>query len=125
MSHWSRTQANVALSSGEAELNAMVMGASELMGFINLLKEAAVLSAETQGTLRTDSSAARGTSLRQGTGKIKHLGVKQLWIQELTARDAISIKGVPREYNPSDVLTHHWEPAAALKHFRAMGYDLR
>lgn len=125
LSHWSRTQANVALSSGEAELNAMVMGASELMGFINLLKEAAVLSAETQGTLRTDSSAARGTSLRQGTGKIKHLGVKQLWIQELTARDAISIKGVPREYNPSDVLTHHWEPAAALKHFRAMGYDLR
>ena len=35
ISHWSRVQNNVALSSGEAELNSSVKGLSEVIGIIN------------------------------------------------------------------------------------------
>ena len=37
--HWSKLQANVALSSGEAELNSAVMGISEAIGLRELLRE--------------------------------------------------------------------------------------
>ena len=39
LSHWSRTQTTVALSSGEAELNASLKGACELVGMRELLRE--------------------------------------------------------------------------------------
>ena len=37
--HWSKTQSNIALSSGEAELNACVKGISELIGLGQLISE--------------------------------------------------------------------------------------
>ena len=39
IAHWSKMQSNVALSSGEAELNAAVKGISELIGVIELCRE--------------------------------------------------------------------------------------
>ena len=36
---WSRTQSNIALSSGEAELNAALKGGVELIGVQNLMLE--------------------------------------------------------------------------------------
>ena len=39
IAHWSKMQSNVALSSGEAELNASVKGISELIGVIELFRE--------------------------------------------------------------------------------------
>ena len=35
--------------------------------------------------LYTDSSAARGDAMRQGSGKVKHLSIRQLWIQSFAA----------------------------------------
>ena len=54
---WSRTQASVALSSGEAELYALVKASVEMLGLRNLAKE---MGLELKGTLYTDSSAAKG-----------------------------------------------------------------
>ena len=53
-----------------------------------------------------DSSAARGIASRQGVGRIKHLEVRQLWVQEQVARGRASVQWLPRKANAADVLTH-------------------
>ena len=54
---------------------------SELLGVVNLGKE---LWGESWGRLEhwVDASACRSIELRRGTGTIKHLSLKVLWIQE-------------------------------------------
>ena len=104
MSHWSKSQSNVALSSAEAELNATVKGLSELIGLCHLIEEAQRVSVKL--VLRTDASACKGMLLRHGAGKVKHLSVKQLWAQECVRAYNVNVQRVPREQNPSDVLTH-------------------
>ena len=74
--HWSKVQSNVALSSGEAELNSAVKGVSEAIGLKGLVKE--VLNIDLSVRLNVDASACRGILLRQGSGKVKHLTTKQL-----------------------------------------------
>ena len=104
MAHWSKSQSNIALSSAEAELNATVKGLSEIVGLHNLIEETQKVSVNL--VLCTDASACKGMLLRHGTGKVKHLSVKQLWAQECVRAYDVQIQRVPREQNPSDVLTH-------------------
>ena len=104
MSHWSKSQSNVALSSAEAELNASVKGLSELIGLSHLVEETQKVSVNL--VLCTDASACKGMLLRHGAGKVKHLSAKQLWAQECVKTFQIAILKVPREQNPADVLTH-------------------
>ena len=73
--HWSRTQQLVALSSAEAELNAAVKAGQEGTGIGNLLGE---MGSRYYLQLYGDSSANHGIITRQGTGKVKHLSVRQL-----------------------------------------------
>ena len=98
-------QATIALSSGEAELNAAVKGTSEGIGIYELLTEWDVYK-ELWLTLKTDSSAAKGTLTRHGSGKIKHLTAKQLWVQEALKTYQIEVIKVNREVNSADLLTH-------------------
>jgi hypothetical protein len=104
ISHWCKTQATVALSSGEAELNAIVKGCSEGIGVYELLRDLGcdpkIFSSE------TDSSAARGTVLRTGVGKMKHLSTKQLWVQGAIKVYEIDVVKIPRGINSADLLTH-------------------
>ena len=104
ISHWSKSQSNVALSSAEAELNATVKGLSELIGLCHLIEETQKMTVKL--VLLTDASACKGMLLRHGAGKVKHLAVKQLWAQECVKTYEIKVLKVPREENPSDVLTH-------------------
>ena len=76
--HWSKTQSGVALSSGEAELYAIVKGSVEAIGVKHLIGE---LGVEVSIELATDSNAARGAVLRSGTGRMKHVSLNTLWIQ--------------------------------------------
>ena len=53
------------------------------------------MAAETGISLRLrvfgDSSASMGIMNRTGAGKIKHLKVKQLWVQEAVARQILHV----------------------------------
>ena len=102
--HWSKMQSNVALSSAEAELNASVKGLSELIGVFNLILE--TQKVEPNISLHTDASACKGMLLRHGSGKVKHLSVKQLWSQEVVKFYNIQVYRVERAQNPADLLTH-------------------
>ena len=112
--HFSSTQANVALSSAEAELNASVKCTSELIGLRNLMMG---FNVELEMELNIDSSAAKCICHRRGAGEIKHVAVNNLWIQEWVMKQELTVSKVPRDDNPSDCLTHYWSLKDAVTHF--------
>ena len=120
LGHWSRTQAAIALSSGETELNAALKGAVELLGLRTLLGEFGV---EGSLTIEGDSAAAKGTLSREGSGRIKHLEVRQLWLQTHVKNGDVRIVKIPREINPADALTKHWSPTDSIKHSTRLKYQ--
>ena len=117
LQHWSRTQSTVALSSGEAELNAALKGGAEALYLLGIIEE---LVERIPVTLYGDSTASRGILLREGAGPVKHLDVKQLWLQERVAREEISVEKIIRSENPGDALTHHWTNESS-GHYGRMG----
>ena len=96
------------MSSCEAELNSTLKGAIE---GLNVQRLANALNDWPSLELRTDASAARGVIMRQGVGKVRHLHVKQLWIQEAVAAGELVVTKVPRAENCADALTHAWSSA--------------
>ena len=77
---WAKTQQSIALSSGEAELVAMVRGSCEAIGVGALLRD---LGFETGRIgVYTDASAAIGMAQREGVGRTRHLDTGALWIQQ-------------------------------------------
>ena len=46
--------------------------------------------------------------MRQGVGKVRHLQVKQLWLQENVANGEIVMRKIARAINCADALTHPW-----------------
>ena len=99
---WSLTQSVISLSSGEAEYYAIVKGASVGLGLKAMLGE---LNVDTDLTLKTDASAAVGISMRRGLGKVRHIDVTQLWVQEKIAQKVFRICKVNTTENLSDALT--------------------
>ena len=122
ITHWSSTQSVVALSSAEAELNALVKIISEALGLKNVLK---AMNVNLPIEVRTDSSACRGIVQREGCGKVKHLEARQLWVQEYVGNKTVVVTKIPREINCSDVLTHNWSYSDGHKHLACVGLEWR
>ena len=59
-----------------------------------------------------DSSASHGTLQRLGSGRVKHLQTRQLWLQEKVYNGEVTVEKIPRERNWADLLTHSWTPAS-------------
>ena len=116
--HWCRTQQAIALSSCEAELNGICKAATEGLGARNLTIE---MGLDEEVEIRTDASAAVGVVQRQGAGKIKHLEVKQLWVQEHEKKRNLKMTKIPREINWADLFTHHWSNLEGDKMLAGMG----
>ena len=77
--HWSLTQTTIALSSGEAELGGICRGAAIALGLQSLASDLGIiLNLE----ILTDATAAIGICRRRGLGKIRHLHVSDLWVQD-------------------------------------------
>ena len=99
---WSATQTVISLSSGGAEYYAMVKGGSVAMGLQSLLQEIGV---GVKLQLKCDASAAVGIVKRKGLGRIRHIDVTQLWLQEKVGQGVIGILKVNTKENVSDGLT--------------------
>ena len=116
---WSKTQACVSLSSGEAELYSMVKGCTEGIGMQTVASE---LGRMQKLRLATDSSAAKGAAMRTGAGRLKHIQTSQLWIQEKINRGEVTVKKIPRDINTADIFTHHWSNREGASHLPRMGF---
>jgi hypothetical protein len=100
--HWSRTQKARALSSGEAEYYAMVTGGGEGLGMQALAED---LGWEVKVRVWTDSSAAKAVANQRGLGKLRHVELKWLWMQEMVKEGRIQLKTVRKDENVADHLT--------------------
>ena len=110
---WSRTQNNVTLSSAEAELIAMVKCSSELMGMRSAMRDWGV---ESSGVVYADSSAALAIANRKGAGKLRHINVSSLWIQEKKDLHDLEIRKVLGTENPADLMTKYLTRAVMDTH---------
>ena len=99
---WSKTMATLALSTGEAELGATTRGAAEAEGIAPILRDFGISDSI---RLKSDASAAIGITQRMGLGKVRHLSVADLWIQQKVRRQEVEIEKLPGEHNPSDLMT--------------------
>ena len=59
----------------------------------------------TKGTVHVDSTAAIGVVSRRGCGKLRHVRIGDLWIQEKVEEGELGIKKVHGEWNPADMMT--------------------
>ena len=95
---WSSTQATLAMSSAEAEYYALIEGAVRSLGLQSMMLESGL---RTKIVLRTDSSAAKSYSSQRGLGRMRHLEVKDLWLQAAICRNRLSLAKVQGLENPA------------------------
>lgn len=117
---WSSIQGAVAFSSAEAEFYAMIEAVIRSKGLLSTMKEVGFRMAD-RVQLYTDSSAAKSFVSRRGLGKMKHLEIRDLWLQKEVGRGSVVVTNVEGPKNPADLMTKYlkrWEIDLRL---RSMG----
>ena len=83
---YSKTQGTIAQSSAESELIAVVKAACEAIGSVALADD---LGIKLRVRLHIDAAAALGILERQGVGRVRHLDIDVLWLQEHPLRRVV------------------------------------
>ena len=113
---WSRTQQAITTSSAEAELVAMNKAAAELLGCLSMFtdfgekdgRSGKVDEVATMfGVLCGDSSAVLAVANRRGLGKLKHIRLGELWIQEKVHSQELTLEKILGDINVADLYTKH------------------
>ena len=103
----STTQPGVpATSSGEAEVRSLTHCAQSAVYVRNLAQEDFGLTVDTP-RVWCDSSAALQAAKRIGMGKMRHVAVGHMYIQELVRSKQVIIGKVDGQANPANTLTKH------------------
>ena len=74
--------------------------------------------------LATDATVCKSILLRHGSGKIKHLTTKQLWVQGAIESYQMEIVKVPRAQNGADLMTHGCSVEDLKKHLILLGLKI-
>ena len=111
---WSSTQPTIATSSGEAELIAMAEGASRGLGLRTAMTEFGLESSLELVRLYTDSSVAKSFVSTRGLGKMRHLDVKLLWLQECVQKGRLLVRKVSGVTNVADALTKYQDAQSLI-----------
>ena len=119
---WSSTQKTIALSSGEAELIALVKMSTEVLGIMNLLQEWGI---QPGARIFADSSAALGVVHRKGSGKLRHIRVNMLWVQDKRASGELYYQKVDGSENPGDLMTKHLGSGLMRNHVESLSLEVR
>ena len=109
---WASTQKRVTLSSAESELAAATKASIEGLGIAQLLDG---LGRSASVEILVDSSAALAIVARRGNGKLRHVRVSELWIQEVAHEGSLKFKKIHGESNPADLMTKHLTAIRANK----------
>ena len=116
--HWSCTQKAVTLSSAEAELYGLVKGTTEALGIQSWGHD---LGIALPVRMHADSAAAIGICRRSGIGRVRHLAVGQLWVQEGLRRGDFTLYKVRGDQNPADILTKAVPREVLDRHLTTLG----
>ena len=119
---WSQTQPTLALSSGEAELAAIVRSTSEGLGMQAVMEEFGI---PVKLVVKSDAVTAIGIVKRQGLGRVRHLAVGDLWVQQRSKRGEVKYEKLHGKANTSDMLTKAVDRETILKHMATLGMEYR
>ena len=119
---WSKTQSVIALSTGEAELAAIVKGSTEAMGMKSLLMDFGIY---VDVHVCSDASAAIGMVMREGLGKVRHLAVADLWVQHKRDSGEIVYSKINGDSNPADMLTRGVNGEKLQRYVNMLGFRVR
>ena len=119
---YSKTQGTIAQSSAESELIAVVKAACEAIGSVALADD---LGIKLRVRLHIDAAAALGILERQGVGRVRHLDIGVLWLQEQQLRRIVELAKVLGTKNPADLMTKHLAQEAVSQYAAVLGYDFR
>ena len=75
--------------------------------------------------LRSDSSVAMGIGGRQGLGKLRHLEIGYLWLQNVLTQKRLSIRKVKGTENPADLVSKHLNFDDAEKYLTFLGFGFQ
>ena len=100
--YWSRTQSVVALSSCEAELISAVTAAAEAQLVKSLVEE---LGLKAELRVLNDNTSAVKLCFKKGIGRLKHIDVRCMWLQDAVRSGDLTIQAIRGVDNPADLLT--------------------
>jgi hypothetical protein len=81
----------------------MCTGASEGKFVVSILKEMGIDDAHLR--IFSDSSAARAVVIKRGPGRMKHLDIRYLWMQEGYRNEEFQVAAIGTAVNWADALT--------------------
>ena len=102
---WCASQGAFALSSAEAEFYAMVEAVTRAKGLLTLAREMGFRELSLVVHLGTDSNAAKSFVNRRGFGKMRHLEIRDLWLQKEIREGKVEVHKVLGTENPADLMT--------------------
>ena len=82
----------------------MVKTACKALGSAALAQD---LGIDLRVRLHVDAAAALGIIERQGVGRVRHLDIGLLWLQEQQLRRIVELTKVLGTENPADLMTKH------------------
>ena len=72
---------------------------------------------ESSGVVYADSSAALAIANRKGAGKLRHINVSALWIQEKQDLHQLEMRKILGTENPADLMTKYLARSVMDSHF--------
>ena len=70
-----------------------------------------------------DASAVKSMLMKRGVQTVKHVEIKQLWVQEAISRKGIRVVNVPRCDNLSDALASYSKATTLDDQLRRLGCE--
>ena len=83
----------------------MVEAATRAKGLVSVARELGFSNLDSAICLGTDSSAAKQFVSRQGLGRMRHLQIRDLWLQKEVREGRLEVSKVPGDQNPADLMT--------------------
>ena len=73
--------------------------------------------------MRSDATAAIGIVGREGLGKVRHLAIADLWVQQRVRRQQLTVEKWPGPKNPADMGTKGLSRDAIDQHMATLGFS--
>ena len=80
---------------------------------------------EKSSTIYADSSAALAIAKRKGAGKLRHIHISALWVQDIQDRERTTFKKIDGSSNPADLMTKSLARDVINNHTMKSGQDVR
>ena len=75
--------------------------------------------------MKSDAVAAIGIVKRQGLGRVRHLAVGDLWVQQRSKNKEVNYVRLPGTKNTSDIMTKAVDKRVIKRHMGTLGLEFK